>query len=61
MHNTDRHCSQQSLGYVGDNNSDEEDDGIQPIIAEYEGNDKERHSKEDSYTSDEMNEVLDLT
>jgi len=51
---------QQSLGHVGDNNANKEDDCVKPVIAEDEGNDEERDAEEDSDGSDDVNEVSDL-
>ena len=57
---TDRDCGEQSLWHVGDDNSDEEDDGVEPVVAEDEGDDEERDAEEHCYTGDEVDEVLDL-
>jgi hypothetical protein len=40
--------------------TDQEDDSVQPVIAEYESNDEERNTKKHSNTSDQLDEVMDL-
>jgi len=52
---------EQSLGYIGDDDSNEEDDGVEPIIAEYESDDEERDAEEHGHARDEVDEVSDLT
>jgi len=42
---THRNSGQQSLGHVGDDNADKEDDGIEPVVAEDERDDEERDSE----------------
>lgn len=39
----------ESLWYVGDDDTDEEDDGVQPIVAEDECDDEEGDPEEDSH------------
>lgn len=51
---------QQPFGHVGHNDADEEDDGLQPGVAQDEGQDEERHSEEDSHGRDEVDKVLDF-
>merc|ERR1719336_712712 len=46
-----------TLRNVGDNDTDQEDDSIKPVVAEDEGNDEEGDSKEDSDTSDDVDEM----
>ena len=58
---TDRNSGQQSLGYIGDNDSNEEDDGVKPLVAEDESDDEESDSEEDGHASDEVYEVFDLS
>ena len=36
-----------TFGDVGDDDADEEDHGVEPVVAENEGNDEEAHAKED--------------
>lgn len=51
---------QQSLWHVGHNDADEEDDGLQPGVAQDEGQDEEGHSEEDGHGRDDVNEMLDF-
>jgi len=51
---------QQSLGYIGDDDADEKDDRVQPLVAEDERYDEERDSEEDRHAGDDVDEVLDL-
>ena len=57
---TDRDRGQQTLRYICDDDADEKDDGVEPIVAENESNDEERDSKEDCDAGDQVNEVLNL-
>ena len=57
---TDGDSGQKSFRYVGDDDSNEEDDGVQPLVAEDERDDEERDSEEDRNAGDEVNEVLNL-
>ncbi len=52
--------SQQALGNIGDNNTDEEDDGLQPAVAQDDGQDEEGHAQEHGHAGDDLDEVLDL-
>lgn len=52
--------SQQSFRHVGHNNTNEEDDSLQPAIAQDDGQDEEGDSQEDSHACDDMDEVLDF-
>ena len=52
--------SQQSLGHVGHDDADEEDDGLQPAVAQAEGQDEEGHAQEHGHARDQVDEVLDL-
>ena len=51
---------EQTFGHVSDNNTDQEDDSIKPIVAEDEGNDEERHTEEHSHSSDDVDEMSNL-
>lgn len=51
---------QQSLGHVGHDDTDEEDDSLQPAVAQDDGEDEERDAQEDGHTSDDVDEVLNL-
>ena len=57
---TDSDGSKETLGHVGDDDPDEEDDRVQPVVAEDEGDDEEGDSEEDGDTGDDVDEVLDL-
>lgn len=57
---THRDCGQQAFGDVGNNDANEEDDGLQPSVAEDEGEDEEGHAQEDGHARDQVDEVLDL-
>ena len=51
---------QQSLGNISNNDSDEEDDGLQPGVTQDDWQDEERHAEEDGHACDDLDEVLDL-
>ncbi len=51
---------QEAFRDVGDDDADEEDDGIEPVVAEDEGDDEEGDAEEDGHASDDVDEVLDL-
>lgn len=51
---------QQPLRHVRHNDADEEDDGLQPSVAQDERQDEEGHAKKDGYARDDVDEVLDL-
>jgi len=57
---TDRDGSKQSLWNVRDDDSNEEDDSVEPVISEDESNEEERDTEEHGDTCDEVNEVCDL-
>ena len=57
---TDSDGSEKALGYVCHNDPDEEDDSVEPVVAEDEGDDEEADAKEDSDGGDDVDEVLDL-
>jgi len=58
---TDCNGCEKSLGHVGDDDSDEKDDGVEPEVVENEGDDEERDTEEDGDGSDDMDEVRDFT
>jgi len=58
---TDRDGCEETLWNVGDDDSDEKDDGVEPVVAENEGDDEEGNAEEDSNAGDEVDEVCDLT
>ena len=41
-----------TFGHVGDDDADEEDDGVEPVVAQDAGNQEEAHSEEDSDRGD---------
>ena len=45
---------------VGDDDADEEDDGIEPVVSEDEGDDEEGDTEEDGHSCDEVDEVGDF-
>merc|ERR1719471_937869 len=54
---TDGDGGQETLGDVGDDDTDQEDDGVQPVVAEDEGDDEESDSEEDGDTGDDVDEM----
>ena len=57
---TDSDSSKETLGHVGDDDADEEDDRVQPVVAEDEGDDEEGDAKEDGDAGDDVDEVFNL-
>lgn len=57
INHTYRDSRQQALWDIGDNNADEEDDCVQPVVAHEEGDDEEENAKEDSHPGDDVDEV----
>ena len=57
---TDSDGSEKALGYVCHNDPDEEDDSVEPVVAQDEGDDEEADAKEDSDGGDDVDEVGDL-
>ena len=57
---TDSDGSEKTLGYICHNDSDEEDDCVEPVVAEDEGDDEEADAKEDGDGGDDVDEVGDL-
>merc|ERR1711962_1296324 len=51
---------QKTLGYIGHNDTNKEDDGIEPIVTQDKCNDEEGDTEEDSDSRDDVNEMLDL-
>ena len=56
-----RDGGEQSFRHIGDDDPDEEDDGIQPVVPEYEGDDEEGDTEEDCHPGDEVDEMADLS
>ena len=46
--------------YVGDDDSDQEDDGVQPMVAKDEGDDEEADAEKDGDAGDQVDEVSDF-
>ena len=57
---TDSDGSKEAFRYVCHNDPDEEDDSVEPVVAEDEGDDEEGDAKEDGDAGDDVDEVLDL-
>ena len=57
---TDSDGGEEALRYVRHNDPDKEDDSVEPVVAEDEGDDEEADAKEDSDGGDDVDEVLDL-
>ena len=57
---TDGDGGQQTLGHVSDDDSNQEDDSIQPLVAKTQGNDEERHAQEDGHAGNQMDEMGNL-
>jgi hypothetical protein len=51
---------EQTLGHVGHDDTDEEDDSVEPMVAEDESNDEESHTQEDGHASDQVDEMVDF-
>ena len=51
---------EETLGHVGHDDADQEDHGVEPVVAEDEGDDEEGDSEEDGDGGDDVDEVLDL-
>merc|ERR1719341_1773209 len=49
-----------TFGHVGHDDADQEDDGVEPVVAEDEGDDEEGDTEEDSNAGDDVNEVFNL-
>jgi len=52
--------SEQTLRHIGDDDTNEEDDSVQPVIAEDKGNDEEGDPEKDGYSCYQVDEVGDL-
>ena len=59
--NTYSHSSQKSLRHISYNDTNQEDDSIQPVVLQDEGDNEERHSEEYSHSSDNVDKVSNLT
>ena len=57
---THSNCCQQSLRHVGNDYTNEKDNGLQPGISKNQWQNEESHAKEDSNTRDDVDKVLNL-
>lgn len=57
---THSNSSKKSFRYIGNNDSNEEDDCFKPAVAQDKREDEERKTKEDSHTSYDVDEVLNF-
>ncbi len=60
MVDTHGDSGQQTLGYICHNDTNQEDDSIQPVVAQDESNDKEGHAQEHSHAGDDVDEMSNL-
>ena len=51
---------QETLRHVGHDDTDQEDDGIEPVVAKDEGDDEEGHTEEDCDRGDDVDEVFNF-
>merc|ERR1712142_1236865 len=54
---THSHSSKKTLRYIGNNDTNQEHNSIQPMVSHNESNNEEGNSKEDSYGSNDVNEM----
>jgi len=52
--------AEKSFRNVGDDDADEEDDGVEPVVVERQCDEKERHSEADGEDRYEVNKLLDF-
>ena len=57
---TDRDSGQQALGHIGHDNPDEEDNSVEPVVAEDKGDDEEGDPEEDGHPGDDVDKVGNL-
>lgn len=57
---THSYSSQEPFWHIRDNDTDKEDDSLEPAVSKDQRQNKEGHAEEDSHTSDNVDEVLDL-
>ena len=57
---TNRYSSEKTLRDVSHDNTDEEDNSLQRLVSQDEGEDEECDSKEDGYTRHDVDEMFDL-
>lgn len=51
---------EKTLRDVGDDDTDQEDDGIEPVVLEDDRNDEERDAEEDGHAGDDVDEMVDF-
>ena len=57
---TDGDGGEQTFGYVGHDDADQEDDRVQPLVAQRQSDDEERHAQEDGHAGNDVDEVLNF-
>lgn len=57
---SNRGGGQKTFGNIGDDDSDDEDDCVQPEVSQEEGDDEEGEAEEEGDGGDQMDEVGDL-
>ena len=55
-----RDRGQQTLRHVRDDDTDQEDDSVEPMVTEYEGYDEEGHTEEYGHPRDQVDEMMNL-
>lgn len=55
-----RDSSQEPFWDISHNNSNQEDDGVQPVVSQNKCYNEEDHTQEDSHSSNDVNEVMDF-
>ena len=60
MPQTHRHCCQETLWNISDNDTNQKNHSFQPMVLEDEGNDEEGNTQSNSHTSNNVNEMLNL-
>ena len=55
-----RDGGEETFWNVGDDDADQEDDGVEPVVSEDECDDEEWDTEEDGHSCDEVDEVTDL-
>lgn len=56
----DGDSGQQTFWHVSDNDTNEEDDSIKPVVAENESDDEEGDAKKDGHTGDDVDKMFNL-
>ena len=55
-----RHSSQKTLGDIGHDDANKEDDSIQPRVAKYESREEKGYPQKHGHTSDDVDEMGNL-